>query len=531
MDKPRQIDSRVQVRSPHAYPNWLGWLAWGMLLWTISFLLSLASPIISNDETWFLQVIERLGRGEALYRDIFFNVPPLSALIAWLAIKLTAHQLFILRLLQSLYFTLLALSAGWLSRQLGFRPRSVIFIGLALLAYAPPWVLGTGVAYTPLAYLFQLAAFNCLYFYARLLPDQRMERTGIWLLLAAGGLAGLSFASKQTTGMVTLTALGIAMLLLHRQFQRGQIWGRALTILAGFTLAILLIVGIPIIVNGGWTQFLDYGFLNKRTYLAIAGIGYWEGIAALPLLAQVTPSWSNLHRLLLQTQYLLPALALLLIGIGLLITPSRRRSGWVVLVFLCAALLDIFPRVSIYHISCALPMTFVAIGFGWRQTSLKFPRPVLHLTAWVTLVWVCLGLTSLFLQPLELSRQGYIPSILPHLRGVWIEPHLQKKLVRQGERLQRLAENKPILLITPNAAQLYLTGNLINPTPFDYPLATAFGLHGQEQVILSIDAGAIPLVCMADYSDNILNPAKLSGYVTAHLKATKRLPFCNLYTR
>ena len=82
----------------------------------------------------------------------------------------------------------------------------------------------------------------------------------------------------------------------------------------------------------------------------------------------------------------------------------------------------------------------------------------------------------------------------------------------------------------PQAGFYYLSAGIRNPTPFDYPLATAFGVNGEQAVITAIAEGRITHVCW-QYWPWVLRPASLEEFVANHLRLLTRLGACTLYSR
>jgi len=90
------------------------------------------------------------------------------------------------------------------------------------------------------------------------------------------------------------------------------------------------------------------------------------------------------------------------------------------------------------------------------------------------------------------------------------------------------------LLLTPYASLYYLTAELRNPTPFDYPLVHVFGPHGEEDLARAVARGGLSSVCLDTlyYTPPFfsrLRPARLEQAVREHLRPGPNLGFCTLY--
>lgn len=80
-----------------------------------------------------------------------------------------------------------------------------------------------------------------------------------------------------------------------------------------------------------------------------------------------------------------------------------------------------------------------------------------------------------------------------------------------------------------DASFYYLLGGLRNPTKYDYPFTTPFGVHGQQEVIEMLQSGKISKVCYRPGPEGPFMPVVLSDYVTSVLTAQKDAGICTVY--
>jgi hypothetical protein len=497
----------------------LQWLAWGLLLWSAGFALSLTSPYITGDEGWFLQVASRLSNGEVLYREVFYGVTPLAAYLAALAVKIFGPELAVIKAQQALYFCLLGLLSARLGLRLGLGHRFRVSLTLAMLVFANPWVMGSGTHYSPLAYLFQLAAILALL-------DHRLGLAGI--------LAGLSFAAKQTVGAYTLVGLSLAWLVYQPQQSRQALWKAASRLAGGFSIAVAVFVLWPVTASGSWPAFLDFGFLNKTTYLSVATVSYPKMVSSLVRMFLSVASWERVFQNLLQSQLLLPPVVLLL-GIYSL-TRSRSRQARMILILILSATLDFFLLANLHHVSCALPLLWTLGAAALnplrtlnlpRQLSEAIPLPV---RAAFQAGLVLLGVFFAAAPPARLIfRQGYLPAQARHIRGVFLPPGLETRLIDSANRLQKIVAGQPTFLLMPNAALFYLLSDLPNPTPYDYPLLTAFGRQGITRVSQALEEGQLKAACVTLPSQYPLAVHSLEEKIQSVMTPVADLGFCQLF--
>ena len=82
------------------------WVIIGIALLTLGFCYSCLSGFYPGDEAWFLQVVHRMGKGEVLYRDIFFGVTPLSVYITQAFTLLFGYEILAVKAVNALSFAL-----------------------------------------------------------------------------------------------------------------------------------------------------------------------------------------------------------------------------------------------------------------------------------------------------------------------------------------------------------------------------------------------------------------------------------------
>lgn len=502
-----------------AAPAWRH-AAGGVLLLGWGLLISATHDFGLADEVWFLRVAQRVAAGERLYGDVFFGATPLSIYLSAPLVRLLGVELLVIKALVAACFALSVVVGLRIARQLGVAPAGGALLLLGLLAYAWPRQAG---GYTPLATAGLLATWSATLAWRDAAAHQARRR-----LITIGVLAGLTFAAKQNIGLYALAAALSAVALGSAQPWRvGRPTLTALlTIVAAFSLTCLLSI-LPVLLEGAWHQFIDYGFVNKRTYLRLGPIGYLDELRRLPQRLQRT-------RALAQAAQLYPHSVLLLIPLalaGLLLALALvRRRRWMLaasLLFVGAALAGVYPRFDIEHTVYAAPAALIALVASASRLPLRRTRYALGLLAGL---WLGMGSLLINLSALQrLTSPDYAPARLPHLRGILVSRHEQATLEQRAQQLRAALQQERALLLTPYAAFYYLVSDLPNPTPFDYPLATAFGLHGEHATIAALERGTITSVCLQQPWRSRLRPPALARYVEHHLIRRRDLGACVLY--
>ena len=168
-------------------------------------------------------------------------------------------------------------------------------------------------------------------------------------------------------------------------------------------------------------------------------------------------------------------------------------------------LATLFPRADIDHVVPAVPGFLVAILFAWhvaagsgraggRVTATRRPldsgwcRPAALSVVAVACV------VRLSASGAALVSPARTWSALPHLSGVLLPKAREAELAADADALRGAAAGEPLFLLMPDAGLYYLVSGLTNPTPFDYPLATAFGRTGEADLATAIEAGRVTRV-------------------------------------
>jgi len=300
---------------------------WLPLAALISFGRLFQSGVLWPEEGLPLAAARQILAGDLLYRDIWFDKPPLLAWLYAAFLLLAPQSILALRFLGVLY--ILAISwTGFLLARRWFdlaAARSTAFLLAFFLTFYHPSAT-VPLAADLLLLLPHLAAF---YFQAASRP------------LAAGLCAGLAFHLNSKAVLVLLAASAA---------------GPVIPLLAGFALAILAGLA-PIALTGAWAGYFEQVWQWGASY---AGTPFSSHPWQLGL--ERTAAWLGFH-------------AALILGAALFLRrPSAHRRTillWIALSLLgVAAGARFFPR---YYFQL-LPALAVAAGAGW---ALLPRRPIL----------------------------------------------------------------------------------------------------------------------------------------------------------
>ncbi len=480
-----------------------------------------ASGVNTRDEAWFLQVVTRVSDGDRLYRDVFFGSTPLSVWVALPLVALLGAQIAWVKLVVVAAFAAtLALVVG-ISRQLGAGAGASLLLATAVLVLAPPH---RGSLYQPLATVFLLACLAATLAYLAHPGRQRL------LALVAGGAAGLAFASKQNVGLYALAALLVAVVIVgaRRRFRDGGL------ALAGFGAAALVPL-VPVLLTGGFGAFVDFGFTNKGAYSDLGSVGYVQGfrmeaVEARELLqaGELPYAVPSGYRAVL---YLVVPAALVLLALAWLrVRGVERLRVEVVGLFALAASVAVFPRADGVHVGYVAPVLLVA---GWYALDLLLRRSSprrLRVVLLAIAIALIPGMAVLAAWPaLQVVDKDARLSTLPHARGVLLEPEREERMRRTAETLGREGAGGSLFLAMPEAGFYYLVSGVENPTPYDFPLASALGGDGEDGLVEQVERGDFDAVCLGIRRAGDMTPWRLVHAVKTSMEPGERTAVCRFY--
>jgi hypothetical protein len=280
-------------------------------------------------------------------------------------------------------------------------------------------------------------------------------------------------------------------------------------------------------VSGGWQRFLDYAFLNKGTYLRVAGVSYpeelWEYLALLGL-GPGNPLAVVQRQPLVLPILLVPALAIVVVG------RQRLRGGAALPIALALAeAASLQPRPDLEHVVPAVPGMLVVMLAAWHVGAWRLTPTWRRSLAAACMLAIAAALAvRLGASATALAGDSRDWSHLPHLRGVLMYREQLAELDARARALRAAAPSGRLFLLLPDASLYYLISGLENPTPFDYPLVTAFGRTGEAEMVDSLAAGRLGQVCMRPIEGSMA-PARLQDAVRLHLRPKANLAVCTLY--
>ena len=513
--------------------RYLSFLASGLVLLGLYVFLDVVNGIDMWDECWFLQVVHRVTSGDVLYRDVFFGATPLPVYLTALFTSLFGSEVLVLKTVMALIYISIVFVSGRILCQVSSTKGFPIFFAVALLALSPPWM--NGVPYSPLANLFFLVCFSAALSWMgnEIRTDKAVSGRSIvrrsTIALAIGGIAaGLSFASKQNIGFYALIALLFAVII--GLWGKRKIWGKLLVAIAVVLVSFCLMSAVsllPVGLSGGWVKFLDYGFMNRPTYLQFAGISYFEGIKILKYLVSSTNSIEGLIILFTYTLFLWPFLVLAALLITLTWKPGEKRLTAVMAIFVAIGFLGVFPRADLPHLAYAVPELLICLIYCWRRLKPSQVNWWVKAIQGVVVLWIGIGMILMFtLSIAKIKSPRYVVSTLPHFRNVLIEDRLINEIKISASALSEAARRgEQPFLISPRAGLFYLVSGTKNPTPFDYPLVTAFGRNGEADVISGIARGSLSSIWVDPQISAMpgLRPIQLLVYLGTHMKPGEKM--------
>ena len=443
-------------------------------------------PVNPADEGWFVQVVARVLHGEVLYRDVFYNTLPLPVWLTSLVSLPFGAQVLIVRGVALIALLGQLWKIEQISRFLGGSGTFPYLAILTVIVYNSPF---GDSPYSILANFFFLCCFE------RTL--RWLDHKERWDLILAAAFAGLAFCTKQNVGVLAFGALFVV--------SRRAIVLPVFAAIAGAALA-------PIALSGAWSGFLNFTILNKGRYVSLVRSPFWTPLLESHTLGQVVGALPVL---------LLPAAALMLAYVFFRDTQARQRT-WVVAVFCLAGMAVYYPFAEIGHMGYAVPAACLAIV--WCASRIGLPRAI-HAAALCGMLF--LAVRGTLLPAIHIHEGMVAPTPFEHFRGSWMNQDRIAQFASTSEALRTAPQ--PLLLLNAYAGFLYLTSGVPNRTPFDYPLVTTFGPHGEEQLAGRIERSEFQSACIAPIAYLRLDPETLFSQVRSQMQPVQKLPICELF--
>lgn len=449
---------------------------------------------LSIDEAWFLVVLRRLRRGRRLYQQVFFGAGPVPVWLAGSWTKRFGERLLTLRRLTVLYATATAVILGLFTHSVG------VPWGLAMLGCAGGALVGDLIWSVDNHYgmLSRLGAALALLAAVQLSAGASL--TTCWIVTGGGGVA-LALLSKYTLGL-TASVAALAILVFRNP---DQPWHQA-TGMLGVALLLTGAALLKLIRDGigkaAWVRLVR----NKRSFIATAGTSFlrrWRDLRN-PAPGGISPELWRVSGWC----FPLLVLSLLFVAAGtarVLVAGGPARPTAAVLAMTAVGLSGLWPRADEVHVRTGIgPVLAAGLGGG----RLLFPGATWGLAALAALA----GLAALVISVRTPGPAGE-PLGLP-TDGVRTDPWDPAAVRRVGAELAEVTGPR-VFLLRADAALMYLVTDLRNPTPYDYPLASVFGPHGQCEVIAALASGRIRYCCWAPILGGPLTPTELEATVAA----------------
>lgn len=481
---------------------------------------------VSVDEAWFLQVVKRVATGERLYWDVFYGAGPLPVWLGQLAVRLGGINCGSIRGLAT-----------------------VLYAGFVSTVVASLWSLGGSVAIATGACLALLGLtgpawpFDNVYglvsrfgagVSAMGLAEAGPTADRGWIAIVGIGV-GVALLAKYSVGIAIAVVTSILVLLVH---------GVGPTLLLGCTAMTVAGAGFAIL----WRQnilraFVSRAVKNKRTFLETGGISLWTGFDRIRPRA-ADPAFVRAARTVAAASFIsvpIATLAVVTVSIDNLV---GARQMWQVgpgLVCLAALFAGVFPRMDWDHVG---PFSSMSLA-GIAASAVIVGSGDGALDIVVGTIFGCAGAAGFVvalrtwrprsnedasLHPQFAFTPNSFEHSLPHFAGASTPWFISTELVAAGRTIRDMTGGA-VFLLRPDAAVWYLVSDIRNPTPFDYPLASAFGPRGQAEVIESIASGSVVWCCLQPANFGALTPHALETYVREAMDCVATTALGALYRR
>jgi hypothetical protein len=512
-------------QSPASPARWRTDVAVGGLIFVFALAFAVSWGWDVADESWFLHVADRVASGEALYRDVYLHVTPLSAYILVVLIKIFGSQMFVFRAANALAFAGVMLVASLIDEQLGSQQRYSPALLLAIFFLGSPARLLLVLFYSQVANLFLLATFSLwLSWQAR--GDNR-------LIVWAGVALGLCFAAKQNVGAYGAVALAVATIAEAWAQRKGPSWAAVAVTRAAVAAALAAgLVLLPVALTGGLPRLVDFGLSGMGGYLARGGMWYFKPVYSLVELLHHPGAVDAMRWVNAAVPFIIPIVLFPLLAVVFAVSSRADRATTIaVAAFTGAAMATLYPRADPQHMIFVAPMLVLGLRYCWRELTSETTTLWIPAVSGAAIAGVCVGLIMTTTSALGRFRSpDYVWSRLPHHRGLIVSRGVHDRLERNLLSLDVLPRDGRTFFIAPYAGFYYLAGGFHNPTPYDYPYSVALGSNGLAEIEGAIRDGVIARVCVDRGGIPGLKAYELEEYVHRTMTRQPVPDFCEQYT-
>ncbi len=458
-------------------------LAVGLVAAAATLVLTRRHDVVS-DEAWILVVASRLkDRHDVLYRDVFFGVAPLPM---WLLLAATGRgpvEVAALRRLNAVGVGVVAGALWHVTAQVGLPWWSVTaVVVLTVLACGPvadvlTWYDNLSRAGVALALCLVLDGAP-------------------WALVAAGAALGAAAMSKYTVGVVASPVL-LAMAWTTADDRR-WIAAAALAALAVGAVSVAPLTRQPGVLRAMVSRLGP----GKRSFVQHGRISLWRLVRhrqqRIVVMSAIVP--------------------LAVISLPAAVWASRRGAPsatvWTVLVGVVVFSVCTWPRADTAHLRSGLPFAAVAVLAGTAAVHDVSATALVTVVRVAMLVWtVWLAVAGVHY---AVGRGAFRPLADRQVRGCrGAGCRLDDAIVRDLWVASELAGGVALVLGV-DAPYASLVSGIHNPTPYDYPLASAFGVHGQADVAQRIADGRVAYVVQVEPMPVAMAPTEVDDAVATH---------------
>ncbi|MFH0782542.1 MAG: hypothetical protein V2B20_11420 [Pseudomonadota bacterium] len=478
--------------------------------WCLNFVIAYCAGVGPVDESWFLQVVNRVSEGDVLYRDVFFGATPLSVYLSALLFKIFGSELLVIKLFGALITTGSALLGARVYMQLTRQTSFPVGLMLVCSLLGNYW-FGGGSLYSPLAYLFFLWAFNAFIEW-----KEAVARGGPYhnYLIKIGILTALCLLSKQNIGILLGIAIVASIAASAIQLRWPAVKLLRANLFIGLPLLAILCLGLmPLLLSGAGPSFLEYGFSGNSKYLRFGGVSYLEGLTELWPALYTYFSFGTIRWAIHCIDFAIPVLFLLLLFPMFIFARQDWGLKVAVVTFFACAFFGSYPRYDYYHLSHTVPALAPILWAVSHWLLSKFPI-LTWLGHGITLAIALSAFAGMVIEPLSgLIAGKYTISKLPHFSNTLFLSDTYKEFESNKDRLKTYYASKHPFFCMPHASFYYLAGGFKNPTPYDYCLKTSLGRNGELRLIEQIQGKEIEDVCWKSFGNEKLEAAALSLFV------------------
>lgn len=407
-----------------------------------------------SDELWNFSNMYKMANGYTIYKDLNVIITPLIFYIGKIIFKIFGSNYLVSRILNVFIFSIFYFLIYEIFRTLKIKKHRSIFY-LILMYSITYYIIISGANYNILALNFCLLGILCI-----------LKQKANWI---QGIIVFLIFMTKQNIGIYYAIGYIACQFLQNRDIKKAikSIWTTGIIAIG--------LIGIYLIylwINQNLYNFINYAFLGIAEF-GTKNLGYNDAIYTLAIVIMAYPVsiW------MLQSK-------------KLLIAPTVKERGYILICFSIPCLLIAYPLINQYHVDFAIVpsiITFIYIlekSFLEELTSQKIITNIIKIVIIICVIgMILLCCYENITYYIAMKNYDYYDVYY----GAVIDEEMKKDIDQMINYINQTENEGKQVIILSYYSNLYM--NILNKNngKMDLPFYGNLGKEGEDGLIREID--------------------------------------------